>query len=157
MKLQYGDLINVRKAWHDAFDPNVQSIDMRDVLNEFGVQYTAKGADNRIIDHAEKGIIQHAGTLREVKALGLVRVGYETFAREDVTGIGVRRKPADLARAATMDKEQYLDERWGYFFHFGKSVASRLPERALPPVGSVIWDYIDANIDSLNLRLKRVG
>lgn len=53
-----GYAISARQAWHTAFDPSISSIDMREVLNSYGVQFTAKGGDNRIMDHCDKGKIQ---------------------------------------------------------------------------------------------------
>lgn len=56
-------MISARHAWHWAFLDDQRSIDFRDVLNEWGVQFTARGADNRIMDHVEKGMIQQAVAL----------------------------------------------------------------------------------------------
>lgn len=50
--------MGARAAWHDAFDPGINSIDMREILNCYGVQFTAKGGDSRIMDHCDKGKIQ---------------------------------------------------------------------------------------------------
>lgn len=52
--------MGARAAWHWAFDPGVNSVDMREVLDSFGVQFSARGADGRIMAHAEKGRIQQA-------------------------------------------------------------------------------------------------
>lgn len=51
------------QAWHDAFKDDVSAVDATDVS---GVQFTARGADNKIIDHCEKGKVQAAvGALRK--------------------------------------------------------------------------------------------
>lgn len=53
-----GRAIGARHAWHHAFESGVTSIDIRDVLNSCGVQFTAKGSDNCTMDHCDKGKIQ---------------------------------------------------------------------------------------------------
>jgi hypothetical protein len=53
-----GRAIGARHAWHYAFESGVTSIDIRDVLNACGVQFTAKGSDNCTMDHCDKGKIQ---------------------------------------------------------------------------------------------------
>lgn len=53
-----GFAMGARQAWHEAFDPGINSIDMREVLNSYGVQFTAKGGEGRIMDHCDKGKIQ---------------------------------------------------------------------------------------------------
>lgn len=50
--------MSARQAIHDAFDPCIRSIDIRDAINSFGVQHTAKGSDNCTMDHCDKGKIQ---------------------------------------------------------------------------------------------------
>lgn len=53
-----GQAIAARHAWHEAFNSNITSIDMREVANHFGVQFSCKGGDNNIMDHCDKGKIQ---------------------------------------------------------------------------------------------------
>lgn len=53
-------MISVRKAWHDAFDPAIRTIDISDAINSFGVQYTAKGGDGSTMSHVEKAFVQQA-------------------------------------------------------------------------------------------------
>jgi hypothetical protein len=54
-----GDIkMGARAAWHWAFDSGINSIDMREVLDHFGVQFSAKGADGQIMAHCEKARIQ---------------------------------------------------------------------------------------------------
>lgn len=50
--------MGARAAWHWAFETGISSIDMREVLDSFGVQFTAKGADGKIMEQCEKGRIQ---------------------------------------------------------------------------------------------------
>jgi len=50
--------MGARAAWHWAFDPGINSVDMRDVLDHFGVQFSARGADGAIMAHCEKARIQ---------------------------------------------------------------------------------------------------
>lgn len=52
--------MGARAAWHWAFDPGVNSVDMREVLDSFGVKFSARGADGRIMAHVEKARIQQA-------------------------------------------------------------------------------------------------
>lgn len=56
-------MTSARHAWHWAFSDDQRSIDFRDVMDEWGVQFTARGADNRIMDHVEKGMIQQVVAL----------------------------------------------------------------------------------------------
>lgn len=53
-----GDAISARYAWHAAFDSGVVGIDIRDIVNSCGVQFTARGGDGKTMDHCEKGKIQ---------------------------------------------------------------------------------------------------
>lgn len=55
-----GMAVSAAWVWHEAFNTGVTSIDYREVLNTFGVQFSAKGGDNKTMDHCEKGIIQQA-------------------------------------------------------------------------------------------------
>lgn len=59
-ELSNGSAISARQAWHDAFVSGVGSIDIRDVLNTLGVQFSAKGADKIIMDLCDKAKIQQA-------------------------------------------------------------------------------------------------
>lgn len=52
--------ITARQVIHDAFTADITGIDIKAMYEEGGIQFTAKGADNKIMDHAEKGIIQQA-------------------------------------------------------------------------------------------------
>lgn len=49
-----------RQVIHDAFMPDVTSIDTSAMILEFGVQFTAKGGDGKTMTHCGKGIIQQA-------------------------------------------------------------------------------------------------
>lgn len=49
-----------RQVIHDAFIAGVSALDIKTLYEEGGIQFTAKGADNKIIDHTEKGFIQQA-------------------------------------------------------------------------------------------------
>jgi len=49
-----------RQVIHDAFMPDVTSIDISAMILEFGVQFTAKGGDRKTMTHCGKGIIQQA-------------------------------------------------------------------------------------------------
>src|SRR5690554_3804361 len=60
-----------RQVIHDAFMPDVTAIDVSSMILEFGVQHSARGAINKIMDHCEKGIIQQALEVqRHTDALG---------------------------------------------------------------------------------------
>ena len=55
-----------RQAWHDAFMTDTAAPDFATQAANAGLQRTARGADNKIIDHCERGYIQHAiAVLRE--------------------------------------------------------------------------------------------
>lgn len=56
-----------RQVIHDAFMPDITCIDTSAMMIEFGIQHTAKGAGNKIMDHCEKGIIQQALAVQKVK------------------------------------------------------------------------------------------
>lgn len=49
-----------RQVIHDAFMWDVTSIDISALLLDFGIQFSAKGSENRIMDHCDKGVIQQA-------------------------------------------------------------------------------------------------
>lgn len=57
-ELSSGAAMSARQAWHDAFVSGVGSIDIREVLNTMGVQFSAKGGDNCTMEHCDKGKIQ---------------------------------------------------------------------------------------------------
>lgn len=57
-ELSSGQVMSARQAWHDAFVSGVGSIDIREVLNTLGVQFSAKGGDNCTMEHCDKGKIQ---------------------------------------------------------------------------------------------------
>lgn len=52
--------LSVRQMIHDAFMTDVKAIDIKALYEEGGVQFTAKGADGKIMDHVQKGYVQHA-------------------------------------------------------------------------------------------------
>jgi hypothetical protein len=187
-------MISARHAWHWAFLDDQRSIDFRDVLNEWGVQFTARGADNRIMDHVEKGMIQQAvallkerdqvawawgmvayappgtahgferavigqwlrdcfyahadhaefagyrHTVNDVKLRTLALIAALDVAHEDVTGHRRRRKYADLARAISVPggAEEYQRD-WHRHYVFFRDLVKTLPERALPPVATLVW------------------
>lgn len=55
-----------RQAWHDAFMTDTAAPDFATQAANAGLQRTARGADSKIIDHCERGYIQHAiAVLRE--------------------------------------------------------------------------------------------
>ncbi len=62
-----GFAAGARQAWHEAFDPGISSIDMREILNSYGVQFTAKGGDGKTMDHCDKGKIQQVVHTIKVK------------------------------------------------------------------------------------------
>lgn len=49
-----------RQCWHDAFMTDTAAPDFATQAAGVGVQFTSRGADNRILDHVERGYIQHA-------------------------------------------------------------------------------------------------
>lgn len=53
-----GWAISARAAWHCAFESGISGIDIRDIVNSGGVQFTAKGGDGKTMDHCDKGKIQ---------------------------------------------------------------------------------------------------
>lgn len=56
-----------RQAWHDAFMTDLAAPDFATQAANVGVQKTARGADNAIVDHCERGfIIAAVHRLREV-------------------------------------------------------------------------------------------
>lgn len=57
-ELSSGIAIGARQAWHDAFDADVKAIDICEIANSFGVQFSAKGGDGKTMDHCDKGKIQ---------------------------------------------------------------------------------------------------
>ncbi len=57
---------HARQVIHDAFMSDVTSIDASDGIVNFGVQFSARGATNRIMDHCEKGIIQQALAVQKI-------------------------------------------------------------------------------------------
>lgn len=52
--------LSARQAWHDAYLSDITGIDYAELAAGAGVQFSARGADNRILDHVEKGYIQAA-------------------------------------------------------------------------------------------------
>lgn len=48
-----------RQLWHDAYDTFEVTESLADKLNHFGVQFTARGAGNRVLDQVERGIVQN--------------------------------------------------------------------------------------------------
>ncbi len=53
-----GGAIGARFAWHEAFNSDVSGIDIREIANSSGVQFSAKGGDGKTMDHCDKGKIQ---------------------------------------------------------------------------------------------------
>jgi hypothetical protein len=53
-----GGAIGARFAWHEAFSSDVSGIDIREIANSSGVQFSAKGGDGKTMDHCDKGKIQ---------------------------------------------------------------------------------------------------
>lgn len=51
--------LTARQIWHDAFLQDVSGIDYCALITGHGVEYTARGADNKIVDHCERGLAQH--------------------------------------------------------------------------------------------------
>lgn len=51
--------LTARQIWHDAFLPDVTGIDYAALITGHGVMFTARGADNKIVDHCERGLVQH--------------------------------------------------------------------------------------------------
>lgn len=51
-------VISARQLWHDAFDTFEVTESIADKLQTFGVQFTARGAANRVMDQVERGIVQ---------------------------------------------------------------------------------------------------
>lgn len=58
--------ITARQVIHDAFISDVKGIDIKALYEEGGIQFTAKGADNKIMDHVGKGFIQQALAIQKV-------------------------------------------------------------------------------------------
>lgn len=58
-KLSEERAISARQAIHDAFLSDHRAIDYEALANGSGVQFTARGADNCIMDHCDKGKVQH--------------------------------------------------------------------------------------------------
>lgn len=58
--------VTARQVIHDAFVSDITGIDIKAMYEEGGIQFTAKGADNKIMDHAEKGIIQQALAVQKI-------------------------------------------------------------------------------------------
>lgn len=52
-----------RLAWHDAFNPDTSAPDFATRAAGVGVQFSARGADNKIVIHVELGFIQRAVSL----------------------------------------------------------------------------------------------
>jgi len=55
---------SLRQMIHDAFMTDVKAIDIKALYEEGGIQFTAKGADGKIMDHVQKGYVQHALALQ---------------------------------------------------------------------------------------------
>jgi hypothetical protein len=53
-----GGAIGARFAWHEAFSSDISGIDIREIANSSGVQFSAKGGDGKTMDHCDKGKIQ---------------------------------------------------------------------------------------------------
>lgn len=186
-------MTSARHAWHWAFSDDIRGMDFREIMDEWGVQFSSRGADNRIMDHVEKGLIQVAihnlkltdpvlwawgmiayappgtahgfersimlGWLREqfhfvtenkyrhtpaeIKILSLARIAYQDIAHEDVTGERRRRKYSDLARAITIASPDEYQRDWHKHYVFFRDLCKTLPERALPPVSTVLWRILD--------------
>jgi hypothetical protein len=89
-------------------------------------------------DHAEFAGYRH--TRDDVKLRGLALIAALDIAREDVTGLRRRRKYADLARAISVPggAEEYQRD-WHRHYVFFRDLVKTLPERALPPIATVMW------------------
>lgn len=67
-----------RQVIHDAFMNGVKGIDLDKLSLEFGIQFTARGPDGRIMSHCEQGVIQQA--LEVQKARDKVAWAWNMFA-----------------------------------------------------------------------------
>ncbi len=82
--------MGARAAWHWAFDPAVNSVDMRDVFNTLGVQFSARGPDS-FMSRIEKGWIQQAVHALKIKKPEAWAWGMLAYAPDGTENISLLR------------------------------------------------------------------
>lgn len=83
-----GWAIGARSAWHAAFDSGISGIDIRDIANSCGVQFSAKGGDGKTMDHCDKGKIQqiiHTVKCRDKSAWAWGMIAYAPEGAENIS------------------------------------------------------------------------
>lgn len=86
-----GSAIGARFAWHEAFSSGIAGIDIRDIANSCGVQFSAKGGDGKTMDHCDKGKIQQIINTIKVQNKTAWAWGMLAYAPEGTENISLLR------------------------------------------------------------------
>lgn len=81
-------LLCARQAWHDAFDTDLAAPDFATQAAGVGVQFSARGADNKIVDHCERGFIQQAIAILRERDVVAHAWGMIAYATQGVATMG---------------------------------------------------------------------
>lgn len=77
-----------RQAWHDAFMTDLAAPDFATQAAGVGVQFSARGADNKIVDHCERGFIQQAIAILRERDVVAHAWGMIAYAPQGVATMG---------------------------------------------------------------------
>jgi hypothetical protein len=80
--------ICARQAWHDAFMTDLAAPDFATQAAGVGVQFSARGADNKIVDHCERALIQQAIAILRERDVVAHAWGMIAYAPQGVATMG---------------------------------------------------------------------